>query len=163
MRCLAAMNVLVKEQFLPVSIEEAWDFFSSPKNLNEITPPELDFTITSSLPAKVYPGLIITYRLKPMLNIPVEWVTEITQVREPEYFVDNQVKGPYRTWHHEHHFRKVDGGVMMTDILHYDIGLSFLGWIAGKIFVHKKVRQIFDHREQVLAQLFGSKPRSSDK
>lgn len=155
------MNVLIKEQFLPVTIEEAWEFFSSPKNLNEITPKELDFTITSDVPARAYAGLIITYRIKPMLSIPVDWVTEITQVNEPHYFVDNQIKGPYRTWHHEHHFRETDGGVMMKDILYYDIGMSFLGWLAGKLSVHKKVREIFDHREKVLDKIFAGRQKET--
>ena len=151
------MNTLIKEQFLPISLEEAWAFFSNPGNLNEITPPELEFRITSEIPAKAYPGLIITYRIKPMLNIPVTWVTEITHVQEPYYFVDNQIKGPYRTWHHEHHFRAVEGGVMMKDILYYDIGMSVLGWLAGILFVHNKVKAIFDYREEVLEKYFANK------
>ena len=89
-----------------------------------------------------------------MLNIPVLWVTEITHIMEGKYFVDEQRKGPYKTWHHEHHFEEVDGGVMMTDILHYDIGKSLFGWIAGKLFVHKKVSEIFDFRFKALESYF---------
>ncbi|MFZ4545310.1 MAG: SRPBCC family protein [Saprospiraceae bacterium] len=148
------MKLLKQEQFLPLSLDEAWDFFSSPKNLNEITPDDMVFEILSELPEKMYTGLFITYRLKPILNIPIEWCTEITHIQNREYFVDEQRKGPYKIWHHEHHFKAVDGGVMMTDILHYDIGKSFAGWIAGHLFVHKKVKAIFDFRHQKLEQMF---------
>jgi len=90
-----------------------------------------------------------------MVNIAMGWVTEITHIREKEYFVDEQRRGPYLIWHHEHHFRAVEGGVIMTDLLHYDIGKSIFGWIAGKLFVHKKVKQIFEYRYTTLETLFG--------
>lgn len=148
------MHKLKREQFLPISLEQAWDFFSNPQNLNLITPDDLTFEITSELPGRVYEGLIITYRIKPMLNIPMAWVTEITHVRPGEYFVDEQRKGPYNIWHHEHHFKAVEGGVMMTDLLHYDIGKSVFGWVAGALFVHKKVQEIFDFRYRTLEKYF---------
>jgi len=148
------MIKLKQEQFLPIPLDKAWDFFATPKNLNEVTPKDLVFEITSELPSKMYEGLIITYKIKPMLNIPVNWCTEITHIKELSFFVDEQRKGPYNIWHHEHHFKAVEGGVLMTDILHYDIGKSFLGWIAGQIFVHKKVREIFEYRYKVLAEYF---------
>lgn len=150
------MKILRQEQFLPMSLDEAWDFFSSPRNLNEITPDDMVFEILSDLPEKMYEGMFIRYRLKPMLNIPVQWCTEITHIRDRAFFVDEQRKGPYSIWHHEHHFKAVDGGVLMTDILHYDIGMSFLGWIAGHLFVHRKVKAIFDFRYQKLEQVFKS-------
>ena len=131
--------------------------FATPKNLNEVTPDDLVFEITSTLPEKMYTGLIITYRIKPMLNIPIAWCTEITHIKDREYFVDEQRKGPYNIWHHEHHFREVDGGVIMTDLLHYDIGKSIFGAIAGKLFVDKKVRQIFKYRYEVLEKYFSKK------
>jgi ligand-binding SRPBCC domain-containing protein len=148
------MHQLKQEQFLPISLEAAWDFFSTPKNLNEITPDDLVFEVTSQLPEKIYEGLIITYRIKPMLNIPINWCTEITHVKPQVYFVDEQRKGPYNIWHHEHHFKAVEGGVLMTDILHYDIGMSVLGWLAGKLFVHTKVREIFKYRQLTLEKHF---------
>ncbi len=104
----------------------------------------------------MYKGLIITYRIKPLMNIPLNWVTEITQIEERSYFVDEQRKGPYKIWHHEHHFKTVEGGVLMTDILYYDIGKWILGWIAGKLFVHKKVRNIFEYRQKMLESFWGS-------
>jgi ligand-binding SRPBCC domain-containing protein len=151
-----AITTLKTTQFLPVSIEEAWNFFSAPQNLNDITPPGMSFAIRSEVPARMYEGLFIIYTLTPVLNIPVTWITEITHVNEPFYFVDEQRRGPYRLWHHEHHFRAVPGGVEMTDILHYDVGKGIFGRIASAIFVDKKVKNIFQYREKKLLQLFGN-------
>ena len=148
------MKRLKQEQFLPITLDEAWHFFATPKNLNEVTPDDMVFEITSELPDKMYEGLLIQYRLKPMLNIPIEWCTEITHIKQKEYFVDEQRKGPYNIWHHEHHFRAVPGGVMMTDLLHYDIGKSVIGWMAGKLFVDNKVKTIFEYRRKALESQF---------
>ncbi|NWJ52321.1 MAG: SRPBCC family protein [Bacteroidetes bacterium] len=151
------MKVLRTELILPISIQQAWDFFSTPKNLNEISPDDVVFKIISAVPEKMYEGLFITYKVSPLLGIPLNWVTEITHVNEPYYFVDEQRQGPYSIWHHEHHFKKVAGGVLMTDILHYDVGLSFIGWIVEKLFVDKKVNEIFAYRTEKLKQLFPAK------
>lgn len=148
------MIKLKQEQFLPITLDQAWHFFATPKNLNEVTPNDMVFEITSEIPDTMYEGLLIHYRLKPMLNIPVDWCTEITHIKEKEYFVDEQRKGPYKIWHHEHHFKPVQGGVMMTDLLHYDIGKSVIGWLAGKLFVHNKVKAIFDYRHKTLDKMF---------
>jgi ligand-binding SRPBCC domain-containing protein len=152
------MKHLQFEQFLPISLEEAWDFFSTPKNLNRITPGDVHFKLLNELPDKIYPGMIITYDISPFLNIHFNWVTEITTVKHQEYFVDEQRKGPYRTWHHEHHFKETTGGVLMTDKLYYDIGKSVFGWLAGKLFVDKKVKAIFEYRRKQLEELFKKKP-----
>ena len=151
------MKKLQRTQIIPVSLDEAWVFFSAPENLNAITPKDMVFEITSELPPVMYAGMMITYRLKPFLNIPVKWCTEITHIREKAYFIDEQRTGPYRIWHHEHHFKEVPEGVMMTDILHYDIGKSVFGRIAGLLFVHRRVRQIFDYRAEALNRLFTSR------
>jgi ligand-binding SRPBCC domain-containing protein len=151
------MRRLFQEQFLPISLEEAWSFFSNPRNLNEITPEDMVFKITSNPPSEMYPGLFVTYKIKPLLNIEFDWCTEITHVRDRQFFVDEQRKGPYSIWHHEHHFQEVDGGVLMTDILHYDIGKGPFGWIAGQLFVHKRVVEIFSYRTNKLQELFPSK------
>jgi len=148
------MYKLKQEQFLPISLEAAWDFFATPKNLNEVTPSDMVFEITSDLPEKIYEGLIITYKIKPMFNISINWCTEISHVKDRVFFVDEQRKGPYSIWHHEHHFQEMEGGVLMTDILYYDIGKSFFGWIAGKLFVHKKIKQIFSYRYKTLETYF---------
>lgn len=153
------MKKIKQTQFLPITLKEAWDFFATPKNLNEVTPDELTFEITSELPEKMYEGLIITYRIRPMLNIPLNWCTEITHIRENEFFVDEQRKGPYNIWHHEHHFKPAEGGVLMTDIVHYDIGKSILGWIAGKLFVDRQVEEIFKYRYKTLETYFTQKEK----
>lgn len=146
------MKKLVQEQFLPISIEKAWDFFATPKNLNEVTPKDMVFKILGDIPDKMYQGMFIRYKISPMLNIQLDWCTEITHIQEGQFFVDEQRKGPYNIWHHEHHFKSVDGGVLMTDILHYDVGMGVLGWIAGKLFVDNKVKQIFEYRKEILGK-----------
>ena len=151
------MKRLFQEQFLPIGLDQAWEFFSNPRNLNEITPEDMVFKITSNPPAEMYPGLFITKKISPILNIQFDWCTEITHVSDKRYFVDEQRKGPYSIWHHEHHFKAVDGGVLMTDILHYDIGKGPLGWIAGKLFVHNRVNQIFTYRTEKLKDIFPKK------
>lgn len=148
------MKKLHIEQLLPISLEQAWNFFSRPENLNEITSSNLTFKIMSKLPEIMYEGLMIEYRISPFFNIPFIWLTEITHIKDKEFFVDEQRIGPYKLWHHEHHFKQVENGVLMTDILHYDIGKWILGSIAGKLFVHKQVQEIFEYRYKKLNELF---------
>jgi len=105
----------------------------------------------------MYEGLFITYKISPFLGIQMDWCTEITHIKDQSFFVDEQRKGPYNIWHHEHHFKAIPEGVLMTDILNYDIGMSFLGSIAGALFVHKKVESIFTYRYQKLETLFPKK------
>lgn len=142
------------KQFLPIPIEKAWHFFSSPANLNLITPPQLKFHILDKLPEEMYRGLVIRYRIQPMLSIPMKWVTEITALEKNKFFIDQQIKGPYKFWQHDHRFKAVEGGVLMTDKLTYNIGWSFLGWIAGKLWVDKQVQNIFAFREKKLKEMF---------
>jgi ligand-binding SRPBCC domain-containing protein len=125
------MYQLKTETILNCDLEKAWDFFSSPENLSKITPPEMDFRILAGNVDRMYPGMIIQYKVRPLLSIPVEWVTEITHVRDFEFFVDEQRIGPYKMWHHEHHFEKVQEGVKMTDIVSYHIPFGVLGKLAN--------------------------------
>lgn len=150
-------------QKLPVSLETAWDFFSNPQNLAKITPAWLNFQIMSDLPQKMRAGMIISYTVKPLLNIPTTWVTEITQVNEPFYFVDEQRFGPYKMWHHEHIFRKdEDGLVLMEDIVSYVVPFGILGRIIHGLVISKKIREIFNYRTEVLNKLFpDDKPHST--
>lgn len=152
-----AVYTLHTVQRLPISMEEAWAFFSSPTNLQEITPARMGFHITSDRTrlGRMYPGQIITYIVRPVLGIPMFWMTEITHVREGEYFVDEQRSGPYRIWHHEHHFKAIEGGVEMTDLVHYQLPLGWLGDIAHLLFVRGQLREIFDFRKTVLEKRFG--------
>lgn len=149
------MHKLEKVQRLPVNIEKAWDFFSSPKNLNKITPSYMNFEITSDFKSdNIYPGMFLIYKVSPMLGIPITWVTEITQISEKKYFIDEQRAGPYKLWHHEHHFREIESGIEMTDILYYKLPFGLIGKIINKLFVKRKVNSIFDYREKVLKNLF---------
>jgi ligand-binding SRPBCC domain-containing protein len=142
------------EQFLPISLEEAWHFFSSPANLNRITPPHLKFRVLDNLPDEMHKGLIIHYSIQPMLSIPMKWITEITAFEKNKFFIDEQIKGPYKVWHHEHHFKSVEGGVLMIDKLTYDIGMGFLGRLAGRLWVDQQVRNIFSYRRSKLHEMF---------
>lgn len=144
-----------RTQYVNVSAEKAWEFFSSPANLNAITPDDMEFFITEEIESKMYPGQIISYIIKPLLNIPMRWVTEITHVHEPDYFVDEQRFGPYKFWHHKHFIIKAEGGVRIMDIVHYGLGFGFFGSIINKLIVRKKIEGIFDFREKKIKEIFG--------
>lgn len=149
------MQRLERKQFIPVTIKEAWAFFSDPGSLSGITPPGMGFTIiTPKINGPVYPGMIIAYIVKPMFSIPVRWVTEITQVKHMEYFIDDQRIGPYKLWHHQHFFKEVNGGVEMTDIVHYQAPFGIIGKVAESLFINSKVKSIFDYRNRVLSDIF---------
>ena len=149
---------LQRTQVLPISLQEAWAFFSTPTNLAKITPSHMGFEILyQSGGSKTYAGQIIRYRVNVLPGISVHWVTEITHVSEPNYFVDEQRFGPYALWHHQHRFREVANGVEMTDEVNYAIPLGWLGQLAGALFVHRQVNAIFDHRYQVLNAYFSKK------
>lgn len=142
-------------QQLPIGLPEAWNYFSTPVNLAEITPPHMGFQITSEVPEKMFPGQIISYRLAPLPGIKVNWVTEITHVEEGKFFVDEQRFGPYPMWHHEHHFEEVNGGVLMTDRVSYKVPFGILGHLAQALFVKKQLKEIFEYRVSALEKTFG--------
>jgi len=145
-------------QRIPMSLDEAWDFFSSPMNLAKITPKEMAFVVTSELRAeeKMYPGMIITYKVSPVAGIKLNWMTEITQVEDHKYFIDEQRFGPYKFWHHQHHFKEIPGGVEMNDILTYGLPMGMFGNMANSLFVANKLQQIFDYRTKKVIELFGT-------
>ncbi|MEJ2004616.1 MAG: SRPBCC family protein [Cyclobacteriaceae bacterium] len=146
---------LKRTQFLPITLGKAWQFFSSPQNLREITPPHMKFKILYvSGDQKMYPGQLIRYYVHVLPGIRVHWVTEITHVAEPYRFVDEQRFGPYALWHHTHFFREVDGGIEMTDEVNYAIPMGILGRFANWLFVEKQVNAIFDYRFNILEQRF---------
>lgn len=146
-------------QKIPVSLDRAWEFFSNPANLQAITPGNMGFTVISRQHGeKMYAGQLIEYKVRPLLGIPLYWMTEITQVKDQEYFIDEQRFGPYRFWHHQHHFKAIPGGVEMTDIIHYRNPLGFIGRLANKLFVAKKLESIFRYRFQKTEELFGVWP-----
>lgn len=151
-----AIYQLFTEQKIPASIDEVWDFISSPKNLKRITPDYMGFDITSKhLPEKMYAGMIISYIVKPLMGIKTPWVTEITHVRDKEFFVDEQRVGPYKLWHHQHRIEPIEGGVLMRDIVTYRPPFGMLGRLANKLIIGKKVRGIFDYREKAIVEIFG--------
>ncbi|MGV8880441.1 MAG: SRPBCC family protein [Sphingobacteriaceae bacterium] len=145
------------ETDLPIPLQQAWDFFSSPTNLSKITPPEMGFQVTSDFQEgqKMYPGMIITYKVSPLLGLNLNWMTEITHVKELEYFVDEQRFGPYALWHHQHHFKEIPDGVKMTDLLNYAVPYGFIGQIANQVLVKRKIMEIFNFRQQAIEALFG--------
>jgi ligand-binding SRPBCC domain-containing protein len=145
---------LYKTQFVPISLDEAWDFFSSPANLEKITPPEMQFVITSPVIEEMYAGQIITYTVKPLPLLKVTWITEITHVEHKKFFVDEQRSGPYKFWHHQHKFKAVAGGVEMTDIVHYALPLGILASPALPL-IRKKLNAIFEFRSKIIFQMFG--------
>ena len=143
-------------QRIPVSIDEAWSFFSDPANLKEIVPEKMGFEIVSKFHgSKMYPGQIIEYTVSPLLGIPMYWMTEITHVEQHQYFVDEQRFGPYTMWHHQHHFKEIEGGVEMTDIVHYKIPFWIFGDIANFIFVKSQLNRIFAFRFKSVDLRFG--------
>ena len=146
---------LKRELFINTSIDNIWDFASNPHNLSKITPTYMSFKIkTPNMNQTIYPGMIIEYTVSPVLKIPMNWVTEITQVKEKSIFIDEQRFGPYKMWHHEHQFIQKDNGVIMRDIVSYIPPFGFIGNIANKLFIRRQLKEIFDYREKVMNQMF---------
>ncbi len=143
---------------MPISLDTAWDFFSSPLNLAKITPKDMKFVVTSDYTAetKMYAGMIITYKVSPLLGVKLNWMTEITHVQDHQYFVDEQRFGPYALWHHQHHFKEITGGVLMTDILDYAIPYSLIGRLSNRLFVGRQIEKIFAYRNQAIIDMFGA-------
>ena len=148
------MYQLKRQQLVKTDMATCWDFFSSPGNLQKITPKYMGFDVLTEVPDNMYEGLIIEYRVRPLLSIPMNWITEITHVKEHQFFVDEQRKGPYRIWHHEHHFETAQNGVLMSDIVSYELPFGILGKIVHPLFVQKKLNEIFDFRLQVVDDIF---------
>jgi len=143
-------------QKIPATIEQVWDFISSPANLKKITPEYMGFDITSKLMAeKMYPGMIISYKVSPLFKIKMTWVTEITHVKEKQYFVDEQRIGPYKIWHHEHKIEEIKGGVLMTDIVSYQTPFGIFGSLANSLLIKKQLKEIFEYRTKAVEREFG--------
>jgi ligand-binding SRPBCC domain-containing protein len=142
-------------QWVPASIEQVWAFISNPANLKKITPEHMGFEITSGpMPAEMYPGMVISYKVSPLLGIKMTWVTEITQVAHHKYFVDEQRMGPYTMWQHQHHIEPKDGGVLMTDIISYIPPLGILGNVANALFIKGQLNEIFSFRRKAVDAYF---------
>ena len=152
---LINLDCLKTKQLLPIDLDEAWKFFSNPRNLQKITPSWLDFKITNEIADEMYPGMIITYRLKAIFGFPTTWVTEITHVENPYFFVDQMRSGPFRFWHHQHHFKPISAGIEMTDVVHYALKLGIFGQLINHVLIRARLNEIFAFREQTISELFG--------
>jgi ligand-binding SRPBCC domain-containing protein len=146
---------LKSKQKLPISVDEAWQFLSDPRNLKTITPDYMGFKILSGADRPMYPGQLIQYIVTPVAGIKTKWVTEITQVRDHEFFIDEQRFGPYALWHHKHFIKEISGGVEMEDVVDYKLPMGFLGRLAHPILVEPKLKEIFDYRREKLIELYG--------
>lgn len=156
---MSKVYTLKAVQKIPVDIETAWQFFSSPLNLAGITPAGMGFTVIGKFAAgAMYPGQIIEYTLKPLPGMRVYWMTEITHVSDKKFFVDEQRFGPYSLWHHQHHFTVINGGIEMTDLVHYKIPYWFIGDIANSLLVRKQLQKIFTFRFKAIQDKFGAWP-----
>jgi ligand-binding SRPBCC domain-containing protein len=146
---------LHSKQNLPLSVDEAWQFLSDPKNLKDITPDYMGFDILSGGDRPMFPGQIIQYSVTPLLGMRTKWVTEITHVEDRKYFVDEQRFGPYALWHHKHFTKEISGGVEMEDIIDYKLPMGILGQLVHPIIVKPKLDEIFEYRRKKLIELFG--------
>ena len=146
---------LHKTQKLPISVDEAWEFLSDPKNLKIITPAKMSFDIISDADRPIYAGQILQYKVTPMMGIRTKWVSEIKSIVPKKYFVDEQLYGPYSFWHHKHFIREIKGGVEMEDIIEYKIPLGILGQLIHPLLVKPRLEEIFNYRQKKLVELFG--------
>ena len=147
---------LKKSQKIPITIEKAWGFFSNPNNLIKITPNHMNFKFLEDVEDFIYPGQIIKYNVRPVLNIKMSWVTEISHVEQNKFFVDEQRFGPYKFWHHKHIFTELDNGCKITDIIDYGLPFGLVGEFFHPIFIKPKLEEIFIYRNKRIKDLFGS-------
>ena len=153
----SGIYLLEVQQHLPLTLEQAWHFFSHPTNLEKITPRNMSFQITSPLTDKIYAGQIITYKIGILPFFKTPWITEITHIKEGSYFIDEQRIGPYKMWHHEHFFKPEDEGVLMTDKISFSLPFSILGHIAYHLSIKNQLKKIFNYRREALIEIFGEK------
>lgn len=143
------------QTLIPGHIGDVWDFFSNPGNLQRITPRYMNFRILSDLNGcTMHPGMLIRYTVSPVANIPLNWVTEITAVKDHEYFIDEQRFGPYALWHHKHQFQHQGDQILMTDELHYALPLGIVGQMVNKIMIDQRIDHIFEYREGIIRDIF---------
>jgi ligand-binding SRPBCC domain-containing protein len=148
------MYQLIRKQIVKTNLETCWEFFSNPSNLKLITPDYMGFDVKTETPNEMYEGLIISYTVRPLLNIPMEWVTEITHVKDKSFFVDEQRVGPYKLWHHEHHFKEIEERVEMLDIVSYQPPFGILGKMVHPFIIKPKLEEIFAYRLQKVDAIF---------
>jgi ligand-binding SRPBCC domain-containing protein len=145
------VHVLNRTLILPASLDACWEFFSDPRNLPAITPPELGLEMVGDVPHEIYEGLMISYVVRPLAGVPLSWLSEITHVDAPRYFVDDQRVGPYRVWHHEHFFTALEHGqTEVRDRIHYVLPLGPIGGAMHELVVRNELEKIFAYREAAL-------------
>ena len=155
-RCMA-IHLFTRTQIIPAPLDECWRFFSTPENLARLTPPALGMEVVGECPATMHAGMMFTLRVRPLLGLPLTWLTEITHVEPPHYFVDEQRTGPYRVWHHEHHFRALgERRTEMRDVVHYVLPFGWLGGLVHPWLVAPELRRIFAFRENAVRKIFGA-------
>jgi ligand-binding SRPBCC domain-containing protein len=147
--------LLETRQLIPADLDTVWAFFATPRNLNEITPPDLHFTFVRGGDEPMYAGQIIEYRVTVFPSIPARWVTQITHVEPKRRFIDEQRVGPYRLWIHEHRFEPVEGGVLMADRVTYALPFGALGRLVHRMLVRRRLEYIFAYRRRRIAEIFG--------
>ncbi|MCA9508376.1 MAG: SRPBCC family protein [Myxococcales bacterium] len=147
------MHIIEYRQNISVSLHDCWEFFSAPQNLKILTPPHLGFSDKNDA-QPMYPGQIIIHQIKPLLGIPIEWVTQITHVKIFDYFIDEQRFGPYKFWHHEHRFQESSDGTRIIDRIHYQLPFGPLGNLMNWLKVRRDLEKIFDYRQQKIVQIF---------
>ena len=146
-------------QKIPFTIEQAWAFYTNPQDLLTITPSSMKFSVIAEHHAeRLYIDQVFEYKVSPIFGIPLNWVSEIKEVNAPVYFMDEQRKGPYKFWQHQHYFKAIEGGVEVTDIIYYKNPLGILGTLANILFIKKKLRKIFEYRFKRIEELFGKWP-----
>jgi ligand-binding SRPBCC domain-containing protein len=152
---MGAIHHLERRQIIPVSLEDAWSYFATPHNLEEMTPPSLSFRIQWGGDEPMHPGQLIGYRVKIAPLTWVNWLTEITTVEPNHVFVDEQRRGPYRLWHHMHRFTPVPGGTECLDRVRYELPFGPLGSAMHALFIRRQLQNIFAYRAEHLVRRFG--------
>jgi ligand-binding SRPBCC domain-containing protein len=150
------MHTIISKQIINKPIKELWRFMQSPYNLEKITPPDMMFKVLTKLEDEImYDGLVINYKVSPLLKIPMSWTSELKHINPPHFFVDSQLSGPYKVWHHQHILKEIDDQkTEMIDIINYELPFGILGRLLNKIIVKRKVAGIFEYRKKVLDKLF---------
>jgi len=139
---------------LPISVDRAWNFFSNPNNLKKIMPPKMNFAVIEGATLPLYEGQIIQYNVTPLLFLKTTWISEITHIKKPHYFIDTQLEGPYKLWHHKHFLEATPKGTKVTDVIHYQIPFGIIGKMLHFIIIKPKLNKIFNYRTQYIKSLF---------
>lgn len=147
--------ILERKTRVNADMQSVWQFFSNPRNLAVITPSSMKFTVlTAELKDEIYSGMLIKYKVSPLWNIPLKWVTKITDVNKTSFFADEQESGPYAYWRHEHSFKEEGDKILMTDKVMYTLPLGFIGRMVNGLVVRNKLKYIFDYRTEIIMKIF---------